>query len=128
MRIDRLLQRQGEVERQHVLVVVDPIIDRRLQLDELVILAVEMHVGEIIELLERLDVDLGEGFELFLRLDAILVGIEALDRHRDIEFIEGPGVADSGDLVIAPQCDPRADRRPDRGMGGGERREGGKAG
>lgn len=57
-------------ERQHVLVVIDPIVDRRLELDELVVLVLEMHEGEIVELLERLDIDLGESRKLLLRVDA----------------------------------------------------------
>jgi hypothetical protein len=125
---NRLLQRQGEVERQHILVVVDPIVDRRLELDELVVLALEMDEGEIVELLERLDIDLGERRELLLRVDAVLVGVEAFDRHRGIELIEGPVLADSGDLVIGPKFDLRADRGPDMGMCGGDRREGEEGG
>jgi hypothetical protein len=33
--------------------------------------------GEVIEVLERLDIDLGERLQLLLRVDAVLVGIEA---------------------------------------------------
>jgi hypothetical protein len=100
VRIDRRLERQGEVQGEQGFVVVHPIVDGRLQLEKLVVFALVMHEGEIVEVLERLDVHLGEGLELLLRVDAVLVGVEALDGHGGVELVERPGMTNAGDLVI----------------------------
>src|SRR5262245_20466671 len=118
MRIDRLFERKGEVKGEHAFVVFGPIVDRRLQLEELVVLARQMHEGEVVELLERLDIDLGERSELGLRIGAVLVGIETLDRHRGVELVERPGMTNGGNAVIWPEHDLGANRSPDMGMGG----------
>ncbi len=78
-----------------------------------------MHEGEIIELLQRNDIHLGERRELGLGVDAVLVGIEALHRHGGVQLIEGPGVANADDLAIGAEHDFRADRGPDVRMGMG---------
>jgi hypothetical protein len=117
MRIGRCFERKGEVKGEHAVVVVRPIVDRRLQLEDFV-LSFHMHEGEIIELLERVDIDLGERGKFLLRVGAVLVGIEALDRHGGVELIERPDMANAGDAVIGPEHDLGANRGPDMGMGG----------
>src|SRR5262245_27060528 len=71
-----------------------------------------MHEGEVVEFLERLDIDFGERGELLLRVVAVLVGIEALDRHGGVELIEGPGMTNAGNAVIGPEHDLGANRSP----------------
>src|SRR5262245_24858931 len=77
-----------------------------------------MHEGEVVEFLERLDIDLGERGELLLRVGAVLVGIEALDRHGGVELIERPDMTNAGNAVIGPEHDLGANRGPDMGVGG----------
>ena len=105
------------MKREQALVVVDGVIHRWLERDQLVVFALEMHEGEIVEILKRLDVDLGKRLKLLFRVDAILVGIESLDRHGRVELVERPMMTDAGDLVIGAQHDLGTDRRPDMGMG-----------
>jgi hypothetical protein len=75
----RLLEREREVEREQTLVVVERIILRRLQ--RKIVAVPDMDEGEIIELLEGVDVHFGEGLELLGREDAVDILVEALHRH-----------------------------------------------
>ncbi len=103
------------MQGQHGAVKFDPVIDGRLERQESVV-AGQPDKGEIVELLQRVDIDLGERLELFLRIGAVTVGIEALHRHGRIELVERPGVADAGDLVVGTEDDLRAHGRPDMRM------------
>src|SRR5262245_59416319 len=118
MRLGRCFEWKGEVKGEHALVVFRPIVNGRLQLEEFVVHSLQMHEGEVVELLERLDIDLGERSKLRLRVGAVVVGIEALDRHGGVELVEGPGVTNAGNAVIGPEHDLGANRGPDMGMGG----------
>ena len=114
--VERLLQRQREMQREERLVVIDRVVDRLLEQQRLIVVT-EMHEGEIVEVLQRLDVDLGERLKLLLRIDAVAIGIEALHRHRGIELVESPMMTDAGDTMIGPEHDLRTDRCPDMRMG-----------
>ena len=78
-----------------------------------------MHEGEVVELLQRIDIHVGERLQLLRREDAVAIGIEALHRHGGVHLIEGPGVANPGDLAIGVEDDFRADRGPHVRMGMG---------
>src|SRR4029079_15103717 len=84
----------------------------RLELEQLVVFALEMHEGEIGEIFKRLDVHLGKRLKLLFRVDPVLVGIEALDRHGRVELVERPMVTNASDLMIGIEQDLGADRRP----------------
>ena len=75
-RLQRFLQRQGEVEREHGLVEIDPIVDGRLE-RQWVCRVAQMHEGKKVKLLERCDIHLGERLEFLLGVDPVTVGIEA---------------------------------------------------
>jgi hypothetical protein len=76
-----------------------------------------MDEGEIIEILERVDVDLGQRLQLLRREHPVAIGIEALHRHRRIKLVEGPGVAHAGELTMVVEDDLRAHRGPDMRVG-----------
>jgi hypothetical protein len=120
-RIERRHERQGEMQREQALVVVERIVLRRLE-GQIVRIA-DMHIGKIVEVLERVDVDLGQRLELLLGEDAVAVGIEPLHRHGGVELVEGPGMAHTGNSVLRVEEDFRAHRRPYMGMRVGRRRE-----
>ena len=77
--------------------------------------AAEFGVGEVIEILEALHVDLGEFRQLFARVVSVTVLVEALDRHRGIHVVEGPHVLETGER--SPLVDQRRlVRDPDVGV------------
>src|SRR5262249_12712638 len=96
--VEWLLKRQREVKREQPLVVVERIVLRGFEWK--IFALPDMHEGEVVEILERVNVHLGERLQLLCREDAVAILVEALYRHGRVELIEGPGVADAGDLVI----------------------------
>ena len=120
--VEWLLQWQCEMQSEQGLVVIDRVIGRPLERQWLIVVA-KMHESEIVKLLERLDIHLGEGLELLLRVNVVTVGVEALNRHGSVEFVEGPGVPDADNLEVGPEHDFGADRCPDMRMGSGGRCE-----
>ena len=112
VRIDWRLERERKVKREQALVVVEGVIHRRLELEQLVVFALEMHEGEIVEILKQLDIHLGKRLKLLFRVDPVLVGIEALDRHGRVELVERPMVTNASDLMIGVEHDLGTDRRP----------------
>ena len=76
------------------------------------ILVAELGEREKAELLETVDIDLGKLRKFFAGVDSILIGIEAFDRHRRIEFIERPAMPKPDDTPLFDQYG-RLDVHPD---------------
>ncbi len=104
------------MQRDDALVVVEPIVHRRLERQRPLLIALRDE-GEIGEFRQRLDVYLGERLKLFLGIGAIFVRIQPLHSHGGIELIERPGMPDPDDLLVRTEDDLGADGGPDMGMG-----------
>ena len=99
LRLHRRLEWQGEIERQRVVLEVEPVFGG---IGEDVFFARPFDVGKIEEavLLQRLDIFLGECRQLFageLTLGLLLQALDGIGREH---VVECPGVADAGDRAI----------------------------
>src|SRR5262249_19021880 len=112
--IEGILQRQREVQRQRVILVFEIVVDRLLKL---LLLAVSLGEGEEAELLQILDIVLGQRRELLAAVDALGLGLDALQRIRREHVVKGPGVADAGDRTIGGVEQLAGGRDPDMWMG-----------
>src|SRR5262252_8739090 len=98
LRLYRCFERQREIERQHLVVVVEPVVwggvsERDLR-------PVCAGKGEIVELLERLDVDLGQRSEFLAGKLALLFALEPLDGKGREHVVERPGVTNTCDSPV----------------------------
>ena len=77
LRLHRLLERQRKVQREHsrLGIVVEPIVDRLVE-HVLLPLAVDVREGEVVELLQQIDVDLGERLQFLA--GELALGLAAL--------------------------------------------------
>ena len=80
LRLHRLLERQREVEREHLVLVVEEVVRQRL--GERRLLAVDGRIGEIVVVLERLDIDLGERRQFLAREFALFLALAGPARRR----------------------------------------------
>ena len=119
-RRDRLLQRQREAERDELLVVGDQLVILRLA--EFVHFGAGLGDGEILEFGQRFDIGLGERRQ-FLPGRRLAVLAQPLRGEGGIHFVEGPDVAEAGDLAVRPEQNLRPGGDPDMGMGESRRGE-----
>ena len=85
------------MQNQHAVGELQPIIHR---IDERGLLAVCLGVGEIVVLLERVHVDLGERLEIFAGEQALLLGLQPLGGEGREHLVERPGMAHAGDRAV----------------------------
>ncbi len=121
----RRLQRQGE-EQGHklVLVLFERVVDRRLEFE---LVAIRFGDREIAELLQGIDIGLGQRRQLLRRQDLVRSADPLRDEGR-IHIVERPGGADPGDLAVRPEDHLLPCGDEDVGMGFGGPRSRGQAG
>ena len=108
-------ERYGEQQRQRAVLVLQPVVPGLAQLQGL---AGQGWEGEVVEVLQRIDIDLGQLGQLLTRVDAVVVLVEALDGARRVVLVEGPLVADADEgAVLVEQS--RLHRHPDVRVRGG---------
>src|SRR5262245_2041438 len=93
----RLGKGQGKIERQLLVLILEPVVAGHLQLD---LPTRQRSRGEVGELLEAVDVHLGQLGKLFTVVFAVLVFVQALDRHGRVVLVEGPLVVQAGEGTL----------------------------
>ena len=85
------------MQRQRGVLVFEVIVDRLL---EFFLLAVGLGEGEVGKLLQRLDIDLRQRRQLFAAVDALGLGLDALQGIGREHVVKGPGMADARDRAV----------------------------
>jgi len=98
----RRLQRQRVEQRQPAVVEVEPVLGRRLDRGAA---AIHLEPREIVIVLQRIDIDLGERLQLVVRQLAVAIGVEALDGEGGEGLVELPDVADRRHLAVGVEDD-----------------------
>ena len=119
------------MQRQHGVFVTEMVIRQRLA--HLGLLAVDRRIGEVVILLQRLDIDLGQRRQLLAGELALHLALIALRGEGGKHVVEGPVVPDSGDRAVGRKHDFGMHRHPDMRMrlsrhGEGQAERGGNEG
>ena len=84
--------------------VLEPIVDGLVERKTAV---TEFGKGEVVKLLQAIDIDLGELFQLLAVVVAVTIGIEPLDGHGGVGLVERPGLLKAGHgvaVLIKHRC------------------------
>src|SRR5258708_27892262 len=89
---ERCLKWKGKVQNQRFTLVFEIIVDRG---GKLLLFAVNVGEGEVVELSQRVHVRLRQRRKFFAAVNTLDLGVDSLKRVGRKHVIEGPGVADA---------------------------------